>query len=474
LTAKPEYKPRQYFLPVHERKERYAVLVIHRRAGKTVCLINELIERALYTKKRDGQFFYVCPTAKQAKRNAWNYLLRYTKHCRRKKNESELWVELLNGSRVFVIGADDPDSMRGLYIDGIVLDEAAQIKPHFWTEIVRPAISDRKGWVVFSGTPKGKANLLYAVLQKARQRPEKWFQLVLTVEDTKILGVKELEEIREDLDDSEYQQEYMCSFDAALVGSYYGKHLQILSKAGKVKPGLKYDPTLPVSLAMDIGYNDACSIWFWQVNEGSVNFIDYWEGSGFDAAEVAEKLDLLPYAYDTWWIPHDAFHKTFASKKSVFDTFLEYGAPARRVPDPDPGNRVWHGIDATRKVLRTYPIQIDSEKCAQGLECLKNYSRAWNTKTLQFDDTPRHDKWSHGADAFRYACLSIDPNEIARSIQRMIDRKEIELANAIADVRDNTIKTKISKINMRMTLDQAVEQHKQALRRQRAAGHQRV
>lgn len=471
-TLKPAYKPRPQFLPFHHRSKRWSVIVVHRRGGKTVANINELIERGLYTKKPDAQFAYVAPQLKQAKKIAWAYLKKYSKHAAKRVNESELFVELVNGSRIYIFGADDPDSARGLYLDGVVIDEAAQIKPSFWTEVIRPALADRKGWAVFCGTPKGKGNLLYSLRQKALASPDKWFYLELKASETGLIGAKELQELKDDMEDAEYQQEFECSFEAALKGSYYGEHITRLDALGKLRDTVPYDGTEPVSLAMDIGYNDAAAIWFWQVVDGEVRFIDYWEETGWDADEVAEMLSLKPYDYEAWWVPHDALHRTFQSKKSVYDTFREMDAPVRKAPDPDKGNRVFHGIDAVRKTLRTYPVTFDKVSCARGIEALRNYSREWNTKNGQFNDSPSHDRWSHGADAFRYACLSINPTTIANSVLKAIDKKK--MAQVTASMILKTVMGTDSSINRGITLQQAVDAHMRSQKRKRVAGRPRV
>jgi phage terminase large subunit len=442
------------------------------RAGKTVAAVNDLIERGLYTKKPDAQFAYVAPQLKQAKRIAWDYLKRYSKHVTKKVNEAELYVELVNGSKIYVFGADDPDSARGLYFDGIVMDEVAQIKPSFWSEVVRPALADRKGWAVFMGTPKGKGNMLYQRFQKAKEKPDAFFLMVLKASESGILGPRELAEMKEDMEEAEYQQELECSFEAALKGSYYGEYITKLDERGKLKSNVEYDGSEKVSLAMDIGYNDATAIWFWQIVNGEVRFVDYWEETGWDAEELAGMLALRPYNYETWYVPHDAFHKTFQTKKSVYDTFREFDAPVRRAPDPDRGNRIFHGIDAVRKTLRTYPIVFDKDSCAKGLESLRNYSREWSSKNGQLNDSPNHDKYSHGADAFRYACLSINETEIANSVLKAIERSKLD--KAMGSMVLKTMQGTDSAINRGITLQQAIDAHVRSRKRKRSAGRARI
>jgi hypothetical protein len=159
------------------------------------------------------------------------------------------------------------------------------------------------------------------------------------------------------------------------------------------------------------------------------------------------------------WLPHDAFHSTFQSKKSVFDTFKAYGLPVRRAPDPDEGNRVFHGIDAVRKVLRTYPLVFSKRGCDAGLECLKNYSREWSSKLSQFNDKPKHDRYSHGADAFRYACLSIQWEDIVRSAEEP-DRPLPALPGSI--------------INITKTFEQALREHDTRVAREARLGRSRI
>jgi hypothetical protein len=178
-----------------------------------------------------------------------------------------------------------------------------------------------------------------------------------------------------------------------------------------------------------LGHSDAAVIWYWQVVNGEVRFIDYWEQSGYDAEEVCELLALKPYDYETVWLPHDAMHRTFASKKSVMDTFLEHNLPARKAPNPDQGNRIMHGIDAVRKFLRLWPFAIDPDHCYRGIEALKNYSRKFNRAAGTYGNEADHNEWSHGADAFRYAVLSISDEDLGRSIERMRQRSLYQMTN---------------------------------------------
>jgi len=440
-TVQLEYQPRQAFLPFHQRTKRNSVIVAHRRAGKTYSVIQDLIARALNFQKKDSitrklltkpKFAYLCPYKGQAKQVAWQYLIDFTKSIPGvKKNETELWIEIptVTGdtARIFLAGADNPDNLRGLYFDGVVLDEYGDMKPEVYSTVIRPALSDRKGWVVFMGTPKGK-NDFYKRWIKAQQEPTKYFSLRLKASESGILDANEVADMRSEMEPEEVEQELECSFDAAFKGSFYGKQVTMAQSQGRFGIA-EYDPLEKVSLAMDLGHSDAAVIWYWQVVNGEIRFIDYWEQSGFDAEEVCDMLALKPYDYETVWLPHDAMHRTFASKKSVMDTFLEHDLPARKVPNPDQGNRIMHGIDAVRKFLRMWNFIIDKDRCHRGIEALKNYSRKFNRASNTYGSEADHNEWSHGADAFRYAVLSIKEDDLGRSIERARERRLYQMTN---------------------------------------------
>ena len=179
------YSPREHFKPFHNRDERFACIVAHRRAGKTVACINELIKGAITLKQKDPRFAYIAPQYNQAKDVAWNYLKEYTAPVPNVQwNESELRVDMPNGGRIRLYGAENYDRLRGLYLDGVILDEYATMDPRIW-EVVRPALSDRQGWCVWIGTPAGH-NAFYDVWQKAQEHKD-YFALMLKASETGII-----------------------------------------------------------------------------------------------------------------------------------------------------------------------------------------------------------------------------------------------------------------------------------------------
>ena len=226
------YQPRAWQQEMHASLKRFSVLVVHRRGGKTVAAVMALIDAACRNKTGNGRYAYVAPLFRQAKAVAWDYIKHYSlKIPGAKANESESFVEIPNGARIRIYGADNPDSLRGLWLDGVVLDEVSQMKPEVWGEILLPALADRDGWCLFIGTPKG-LNLFSDVYFKACQDPA-WYARCYTYTDTNVLGKGQLDALRKEMSDNEWRQEMMCDFTAStddtlisldLVMQASGKH----------------------------------------------------------------------------------------------------------------------------------------------------------------------------------------------------------------------------------------------------------
>lgn len=388
------YKPRRHFLPFHGRGERWAVLVCHRRAGKTVAIVNELIERAVQTKKEYGRYSYIAPFYSQAKSVAFDYLMRYSAPFRKSHNVAELQVELFNGNRVKLYGGDNPDALRGLYHDGVGIDEPAQMKPRLWPEVIRPALSDRQGWAVFTGTPAGK-NEFYDIWDKA-QSNKLWYKMMLKASESGILSQEELDEMRDELEEDEYAQELECSFDAAIRGAYYGR---TINEMGARLGSCEWEPTLPVHVSFDIGWRDDTSMWFWQTLRDEVRFIDCYSNNGMAVPDYVAVLREKPYQYGGIWLPHDAYAKTMQTGKSTAEAFMACGIRPQRIPQIG----VQQGILATRLMLQS--CYIDSTLCEDGVEALRQYQREYDENKRSFKENPRHDWTSHYADAMRGAAV---------------------------------------------------------------------
>lgn len=212
-----DYRPRSVFSPFHDRSQRWACIVAHRRCGKTVACIQDLQRDALRCDKPEPRFAYIAPLLRQAKDVSWTYLRGASSPLLpfgAKANESELRVDYPNGGRVRLYGADNPDSLRGIYLDGVVLDEYADMDPSLWSEVIRPALADRQGWAAFIGTPKGQDGF-YRIWREALANPNEWLALSLPASKTGILPPEELAAARAAMSEAHYRREFECSFDEA-------------------------------------------------------------------------------------------------------------------------------------------------------------------------------------------------------------------------------------------------------------------
>lgn len=381
-------------------------MVAHRRCGKTVACINDLIKRAAQEGKRDGRYAYVAPYYAQAKSVAWDYLLKFSEPIRTNANQSELWVQLRGGARIRLYGADNPDALRGLYMDGVILDEFADMRPTVWGSIIRPLLADRNGWAVFIGTPKGK-NAFYEVFRYATKSVE-WFTKSLRASQTGIIPAAELEDAKKSMSDSEYEQEFEVSFEAAVIGAYYGKEFKALEGEGRIRE-IEYDRAHPVYSAWDLGYTDSTAIWIFQTILGEIRVLDYYANNGQDVAHYANVLKSKGYKYERHYLPHDARAKTLASNKSVIEQLADHlGLESLRIV---PNLSVQDGIQAARLI---FPKIWFDPRCETGYEALKLYQREWDEKGNCFKNNPRHDFTSHPADAFRYMCVAYQEEMVVK------------------------------------------------------------
>ena len=423
-SAKPQhikeralaYEVRKQFAPLHQRSNRWACIVAHRRAGKTVACVNELIIRALYTTKKNARYAYIAPFYAQAKQVAWTYLKDFARpfvDSFADVRESDLSVTLFNGSQIRLYGADNPDALRGIYLDGVILDEYGDCRPSLWGEVIRPTLADRKGWAVFIGTPKGK-NHFYDIRERARQSPD-WLYIELKASETGILPPEELEELRQQMSDSEYEQELECSFSAALLGTYYSQIIAELERKLQIQPGHPlYDPDRPVEVAADLGRKDSTALWFWQDAPDGIAVIDYYENQGKNLEHYFDLLDSKPYTYSKIWLPSDARAKTLATRRSTLEQFLappqhdDDGTPLHYTRDPYPVDiapnlKRQQGIDAARLIL--HRCWFNQTATFAGIEALRAYRRQYDEVRKVYSDNPLHDWASDGADAFRYLAL---------------------------------------------------------------------
>ena len=394
------YEPRPQFIPFHQRENRFALMVCHRRAGKTVSCVNEIILRALLTKKKRAKYAYVGPFRQQAKEVAWEYLKEGTENIRNgPPRESDLRVKLHNDATITIYGADNPDSLRGLYFDGIILDEFGDMRPTLWGEVILPTLLDRRGWACFIGTPKGK-NHFYKMYQRSIAE-DNWYSMTLKASESGLISEEDLAEAKAEMTDDQYLQEMECSFEAAVPGTYYAN---ILAKMdGTAHFGqFPHDPLKPVFCSADLGFSDSTAFWFWQMDEEGPILIDYHEADSQPLSYYFEMLASKGYEYEIIWLPHDAKAATLQTGRSTIEQFLDKGFPCKIAPKLS----LQHGIDAARKMLPR--CRFDENATYKGVEALRAYRRKFNEKTQQYADTPLHDWASNGADAFRYFGLVTD------------------------------------------------------------------
>jgi hypothetical protein len=360
----------------------------------------------------------VAPTYGQAKRVAWEYLKYYCSFIpNAKANEADLRIDIYRDRpdgtkdkiRFMLLGAENPDSLKGIYLDGVIIDESAQSPPSLWGEVIRPTLSDRKGWAIFIGTPKG-TNHFFELLQTARRlngEGKNWYAAVFKASETGVLDAEELEDAEATMSPEEYEQEYECSFTAALKGAYYGEYINKMDAANRIID-FDIDRNYPARTAWDLGISDSMSIWMYQIVGREVRIVDYIEDSGKGVEFYVHKIQEKGYLLDQQGhaLPHDGAARELGTGKTRQEMLLDLGIRCHVMERQSLAD----GIHATRTMLSRPTVFIHKTKCARGIDALRNYSRNWDRVKGIFLDTPKHNWASHGADAFRYLALDLaDP-----------------------------------------------------------------
>lgn len=395
------YKPREQQLKLHEAldESRFAVCVAHRRFGKTVAAVNQLIKSAISCERDRPRFAYIAPTYSQAKAIAWDYVKHFTAPLEPNVNETELRVDFW-GRQIRLYGADNPDSLRGIYLDGAVLDEPAQMRANVFSQVLRPALADRKGWALFIGTPAGK-NQFYDIAKQSKALPD-WAFLEFKASQTGIMPADELAAARGVMTPEEYEQEFECSFEAAVRGAIYAGELAKARQDGRIT-SVPYERSALVNTYWDLGVGDSTSIWFEQRIGREVRLIDYYEASGEGLDHYVSILKAKGYNYGRHVAPHDIEVRELGSGRSRLETAANLGIRF----DIAPKLSLEDGINAGRMFMSQ--CWFDAVKCDAGLEALMHYRRDFNDKMNEFKATPVHDWSSHAADAYRYLALSSQP-----------------------------------------------------------------
>ena len=401
------YTPRPLQLELHTMldKYRFNVLVMHRRFGKTVCVINHLLRAAIMETKPNGRYAYISPSYRQSKSIAWDYLKTFAaKIPNTRFHETELRCDLPNGSRITLLGAENPASLRGIYLDFCAMDEVSQMPASIFPEVIRPALSDRKGSCVFIGTPHGTQNYFYDLWDTAAAT-EGWNRCMYKASETNLIDEEELAAARATMSIDQYNQEFETSWVANIQGSIYGKEIQAIDERGQICE-VPYDPALKVSTFWDIGFHDSTSIFFAQVTRGgAVHVIDHYEASGeafpFYAKMLQEKADEYDWQYAHHYGPHDLAVTELGTGKTRIEAAQELGIRFRIVPRLS----IEDGIHALRLLLpRCY---FDRAKLRRALEALRHHHRKWDEKARTLKSKPVKDFSSHAADAARYMAVAL-------------------------------------------------------------------
>jgi hypothetical protein len=366
--------------------------------GKTVSAINHLIKDALLNQKEAPRYAYIAPTYGQAKRVAWDYLVKYAEPLGGTSNISELRVDFW-GRRIQLFGSDNPETLRGQYFDGVILDEIGDQNPKIWTDIVRPALADRKGWCLFIGTPKGHNH--FKELRDRAEKEDGWGLLEFKASETGVVDDTELKAAKNEMGEDKYRQEFECSFDAAVEGSYYGQILNELED----KKHMQEIPREEISrtfTAWDLGMGDSTSIWVAQLVGTEVRLIDYYENHGVGLDHYVKWIKDNDYLKAEHILPHDVRVRELGTGKSRMEMLEESGLEVKIAPRMGLDD----GIQAVRRLLPRCWFNVP--KVQTGLNCLRNYRRDYDEKRKIFYERPLHDWSSHGSDSFRYLALGLD------------------------------------------------------------------
>jgi len=383
--------------------------------------VQKLFRGALETQLPDPRYGYVAPLYSQAKDVAWEYCKHYAKGLGGTVNETELRVDLPNGARIRLYGADNPDRLRGIYFDGVILDEFADMRPSVWGEVVRPMLADRSGWATFIGTPRGH-NGFYDKWQEA-QTSDDWFKVMLKASDTGILSEGELADARKTMSEDQYEQEFECSFEAAIKGAYFATQMKAMRADNRVGKVL-FDASRPVNTFWDVGKTDSTAIWFHQNRGQHHHLIDYYEHAGEDVAFYARmlktKADERGWTYGQHYGPHDLdqTHWILPGRDKVLDVARNLGLNFIVV------SRISNKMDAIEAGRNFLSMcWIDAEHCRDGVEALDNYRVGWDEDRKTWKRAPEHDWASHGADALMTGACGFVPEFVPPPSDRYSRRR---------------------------------------------------
>lgn len=428
-----KYKPRSYQLPFWRAFDSgiYTkfVKVWHRRAGKDLTDFNLAIRECI---NHPITVTYAFPTLKMGREILWegmdNEGFKITDSYVPKElivgkpNDTRMTINFKNGSIFRIGGSDNPDSLRGGNSKLFIISEWSEHDPYTWT-VIRPIVLANGGKVVFNYTPKGD-NHGKTTLEIARSEPG-WWSEVLKATDTGVFTKEQLvgelrELIRENGEaegNAKFEQEYMCSFDSPVIGSYYGAEIRKAEADGRIR-NVPIDSSIPINTVWDLGVGDSNAIWFYQLVANEIRLIDYYEASGVGIDHYAAKLKEKGYSYGTHYAPHDIMVQEYGSGRTRLETARNFGINFEVVPKQG----IDDGINAGRSIFSQ--CYFDRDKCERGLTCLRNYHKDWDQKNKVYRPYPKHDWSSNGADAWRYLAVSYKPFIMNRYQGAVVNRPQ--------------------------------------------------
>jgi phage terminase large subunit len=321
-------------------------------------------------------------------------------------NEQGMFIRFKNGSTWQVVGSDNYNSLVGAPPAGLVVSEWALADPAAWAYL-SPILVENGGWALFLYTSRGK-NHGHSLYQSARGRPD-WHVERQSVFDTAIFEPESLDSVKQDLialwgeEDGEalFDQEYMCSFEAAVIGSFYGRVIARLERDKRVC-AVPHDPSLPVYTGWDLGLDDSTAVWFAQIVGQEIRIIDYLEARNRALTDIARDVLSRGYTYAEHYLPHDVDTREMTTAKTRKETLETLGLRPIRAGSRLP---VQDGINAARNMLPR--CLFDETKTEKGLNALRQYRADWDSKNKTPRKTPLHDWSSHGADAFRELAVQL-------------------------------------------------------------------
>ncbi len=411
INLSDTFKPREYqrdiFDSIENQGKRFALLCWPRRAGKDVTLWHLLLRQAL---KNIGVYFYCLPTYSQGKTVIWQSIrndgLRIVDMVPEdliyKKNESNMSIELHNGSIIKLVGSDSYNkSIRGSNPKGIIFSEYAQADPEAF-RVALSIVQNNNGFIIIQSTPFGH-NDFYNLYKIAKEDPQ-WFCQKLTVEDTKHISVEDIQHMI-DTNVISYEfsrQEYYTDFNIGATGSFYGQYLIKARLEGRIGI-VPYETHYPTYTAWDLGVSDSCAIIFFQICEGgSIHIIDYYENNKLGLEHYCKYVLSKDYMYAQHFAPFDIGVQEFGTGLTRFQMAQRMGIEFTIVPK----SGLLDGIEVVRCTFSRF--YINEATCERFISCLQNYSQEWDTKNNVYKPTPKHDAYSHGADVCRYMCNSLN------------------------------------------------------------------